>query len=81
MQSANKKKGGIVPNNKGNVTIRDNEKETCTLIDVANTGDRNVIKKEAIKVLKYKDLAIKTQLVWDVEVKVTPVIIGTTGTI
>jgi len=26
------------------------------LIDVANAGDRNVIKKEADKVLKHKDL-------------------------
>jgi hypothetical protein len=28
------------------------------LIDVANSGDRNVIKKEAEKILKYKDLKI-----------------------
>jgi hypothetical protein len=29
------------------------------LIDVAIPGDRNVIKKEAEKILKYKDLLIK----------------------
>jgi hypothetical protein len=29
------------------------------LIDVAISGDRNVIKKEAEKVLKYKDLTIE----------------------
>ena len=29
------------------------------LIDVAIPGDRNVIKKEAEKILKYKDLIIK----------------------
>jgi hypothetical protein len=34
------------------------------LIDAANTGDRNAIKKEAIKVSKYKDLTITTQLMW-----------------
>jgi hypothetical protein len=28
------------------------------LIDVAISGDRNVIKKEAKKILKYKDLTI-----------------------
>ena len=38
--------------------IRDNEKRTYMLIDVANSGDRNVIKKEAEKILKYKDLKI-----------------------
>jgi len=36
-----------IPNNKPDVIIRDNEKRTCVLIDVAISGDRNVIKKEA----------------------------------
>jgi hypothetical protein len=62
------KKDGILPNNNRNIIICDNEKETCTLIDVANTGDRHVIKKEAIKVLKYKVLTIKTQFMWTVEI-------------
>ena len=31
------------------------------LIDVAISGDRNVIKKEAEKILKYKDLTIEIQ--------------------
>jgi len=31
------------------------------LIDVAILGDRNVIKKEAEKILKYKDLPIEIQ--------------------
>jgi hypothetical protein len=51
------------------------------LIDVAISGDRNVIKKEAEKVLKYKDLTIEIQLMWNVKTKVIPVIIGATGTI
>jgi len=34
-----------IPNNKPDI-IRDNEKGTCTLIDVAISGDRNVIKKK-----------------------------------
>ena len=51
------------------------------LIDVAILGDRNVIKKEAEKILKYKDLTIKIQRMWNVKTKVIPVIIGATGTI
>jgi len=51
------------------------------LIDVANSEDRNVIKKEAEKILKYKDLIIKIQCMWNVKPKVIPVIIGATGTI
>jgi hypothetical protein len=51
------------------------------LIDVAIPGDRNVIKKEAEKILKYKDLVIETQSMWNVKTKVTPVTIGATGTV
>jgi len=32
-----------IPNNKSDIIIRDNEKSTCMLIDVAISGDRNVI--------------------------------------
>ena len=61
--------------------IRDNEKGTRMLIDVAISGDRNVIKKEAEKILKYKDLTIETQRMWNVKARVIPVVIGATGTI
>jgi hypothetical protein len=51
------------------------------LIDVAISGDRNVIKKEAKKILKYKDLTIEIQCIWNVKAMVIPVIIGATRTI
>jgi len=69
------------PNNKTYIIICDNEKGTCTLIDVAISGDKNVIKKEAKKILKYKDLTIEIQHMWNVKTKVIPVIIGATGAI
>jgi len=71
----------IIPNNKPDIIIRDNEKGTCMLIDVVISGDRNVIKKEAEKILKYKDLTIEIQRMWNVKTKVIPVILGATGTI
>jgi hypothetical protein len=51
------------------------------LIDVAILGDRNVIKKETEKILKYKDLTIEIERMWNVKARVIPVIIGVTGTI
>ena len=51
------------------------------LLDVAISGDRSVIKKEAENVLNYKDLTIEIQRMWNVKTKVIPVIIGATGTI
>jgi hypothetical protein len=42
------------------------------LIDVAISLDRNVIKKEAEKILKYKDLTTEIQRMWNVKPKVIP---------
>ena len=49
---------------------------TCKLIDGAVSGDTNVIKEETKNFLKYKDLTVETQSVWNVKTKVIPVIIG-----
>jgi hypothetical protein len=51
------------------------------LIDVAISGDKNVIQKEDEKIFKYKDLTTEIQRMWNVKTKVIPVIIGVTGTI
>jgi len=51
------------------------------LIYVAIPGNRNVIKKETEKILKYTDLIIEIRRMWNVKAEVLPVIIGTTGTI
>jgi hypothetical protein len=40
-----------------------------------------VIKQEAKKMLKYKDLTMEMQRMWNVKTGVIPVIIGATGTI
>ena len=61
--------------------IRDNENGTCMLIDVGISVDRNVIKKEAEKILKCEDFRIEVQCIWNVKTKVMPVIMGATGTI
>jgi hypothetical protein len=37
------------------------------LIDVAIHGGRNMIKNEAEKILKYKDLIIEIQCMWNVK--------------
>ena len=60
---------------KPDIIIHDNKQQTCVSIDVSIPGDRNVIKKEAEKILKYKDLIIDIQGMWNVKAKVIPMII------
>jgi hypothetical protein len=50
------------------------------LIDGAISGDRNVIKKETEKILKYTDLMTEIQHMWNVKAKVISLITGATGT-
>jgi hypothetical protein len=40
-----------------------------------------VIKKDIETILKYKDLIVEIQRIWNVKAKTVPVIIGATGTI
>jgi hypothetical protein len=51
------------------------------LINVAISGDRNMMKKEAKKIPKHKQLTILIRHMWNVKTKVIPVIRGANGTI
>jgi hypothetical protein len=69
------------PSSNPDIIIQDNEMGTSMLIDIAIPGDRNVIKKEAQKILKYEDFTIEIQRMWNVKAQVIPVIIGANGII
>ena len=47
----------------------------------SNNNNNNVINNEAEKILKYEDLTIEIQRMWNVKTKVIPVTTGATGTI
>jgi hypothetical protein len=51
------------------------------LIGVAISGDTNVMKKEAEKLLNYKHLIMEIERQWNVKINVTPAITGATRTI
>ena len=70
-----------IPNNKPDIIISDNKQGTCMLIDAAFPGDRNVIKKEAEKILKYEYLITEIQCMWNVKGKMIPILTGANETI
>jgi hypothetical protein len=47
-----------IPDNKQDIIICGKGKGTCMLILVAISGDRNVVKTEAEKIIRYKDITI-----------------------
>jgi hypothetical protein len=48
--------------NRPDIIVRNKKKGICLLIDIAIPSDRNVIKKEARKKLKYKNLKYRTSV-------------------
>ena len=65
--------------NRPDIIIKNKKRETCTLIDVAIFADINVVQKKAEKNLKYKNLGIEIQRMWNLKCTIIPVIIGATG--
>lgn len=60
--------------------VKDRLKRICYIIDVAIPLDVNIPVKQAEKLLKYKDLQIQLQRLWDMKVVIVPIIIGALGT-
>jgi len=48
-----------IPNNKSDIIICNNENEICLLIDIANSGDLNMVKKGTKKVVNYENLSME----------------------
>ena len=69
-----------IPNNKPDTITCYNEKRKCMLIDVAISGEKNVIKKVGKKDKKYKDFATEIQHTWNIKAEVIPEITGPPGT-
>ena len=55
---------------KPEIRIRENDK------DIAISGDKSVMQKEAGNVSKYKGLSVEIQHAWNAKTKVIPVLIG-----
>ena len=63
------------------VVVLDKHAKMCHLIDIAVPGDSRVELKENENVQKYQDLARELRKLWQVKVKVVPVVVGALGTI
>jgi hypothetical protein len=66
--------------NRPDIIIKNKEDKTCLLIDVAVPSDKDITQKESEKkLLKYKNLSIDIQRMWNIKCFVISVIIGATG--
>ena len=59
-----------------------NKKErSCKIIDFVVPGDSRIEEKEKDKIEKYQDLGRELQKIWNVKVKIKPLVVGSLGTI
>ena len=52
------------------------KKRTCKIIDFAVPGDSRIEEKEKEKIEKYQDLKRKLWKIWNVRVKIIPLVLG-----
>ena len=63
------------------MVIVDKKLRICKIIDFAVPGDSRIEKKEKDKIEKYQDLRRELQKIWNVKVKIIPLVVGSLGAI
>ena len=59
----------------------DKKERSCKIIDFAVPGDSRIEEKEKDKIEKYQDLGRMLQKIWNVKVKIIPLVLGSFGVI
>ena len=57
------------------------KERSCKIIDFAGPGDSRIEEKEKDKIEKYQDLGSELQKIWNVKVKIIPLVVGSLGAI
>ena len=72
----------VIKEHRPDIVIVDKVKRETLIVDVAVPGDARVGTKELEKMVKYRDLSIEVQRLWEQKkVKVVPIVIGALGTV
>ena len=71
----------LVPAGRPDLVLINIKKRTCHPVDFAVPADHRVKMKESEKIDKYLDLAREPRKLWNMRVKVVPIVIGDLGTI
>ena len=63
------------------MVLVDKRERSCKIIDFAVPGDRRIEEKVKDKREKYQDLGRGLQKIWNVKVKLVPLVVGSLGAI
>ena len=63
------------------MVLVDKKERICKIIDFPVPGDSRIEVKEKDKIEKYQDLRRELQKIWNVKVKIIPLVVGSLGAI
>ena len=58
------------------LVVVDKKVRSCKIIDFAVPGDSRIVEKEKDKIEKYQELGRELQKIWNVKVKIIPLVVG-----
>ena len=61
------------------MVLVDKKERICKIIDFPVPGDSRIEEKEKDKIEKYQDLGRELQKIWNVKVKIIPLVVGSLG--
>ena len=71
----------VIEAQRPDLIVVDKEKKSCKIIDFAVPGDSRIEEKEKDKIETYQDLGRELQKIWNVTVKIIPLVVGSLGAI
>ena len=63
------------------MVVVDKQERSCKIINFAVPGDSTIEEKERDTIEKYQDLGKELQKVWNVKLKIIPLVLGSLGAI
>ena len=63
------------------MVVVDKQERSCKIINFAVPGDSRIEEKERDTIEKYQDLGKELQKVWNVKLKIIPLVLGSLGAI
>ena len=71
----------VIEARRPDLVVVEMKERSCRIIDCAVPGDSRIKEKEKDKIEKYQDLGSELQRIWNVKVKIIPLVVGSLGAI
>ena len=71
----------VIEARRPDLVVVDKKERSCKITDFAVPGDSRIEEEEKDKIEKYQDLGREFQKIWNVKVKIIPLVVGSLGAI